>query len=354
MIGLTDTEFAWTMAGLAGIALTGVIAYANRRRTDEPEAEGRARDFVLRDHPDDTDDEVWAPWDVALIARGICPVHVPALIGSGDCNDDCPTAISKDVADAAMDALTDNVLHGTPLPTQAAVWAEAFAAQPTGPCPVHQDRTHGDCPRCQATTPRRAEPDADWMWRVPSGTGFTSTPPEETRANLKAAFADPAGRDNLVPAMDLDDLRALVREQQAADRRQAEPQVRYLITRPAIGWDNHEGTKGEWIRLECEFGLRHDNPGPDAQPVVDRIAWNGAVMGRIVRPWTDPNDDLDPDLRRANLAAVAADVEQHLGVEPDHDDTIPVSPWDTKPAGFGQAVPVQNPIPQQRQESPWH
>jgi hypothetical protein len=213
----------WFIGGTVGTRL-------HRWRPDDTDAEQRARDFVLGDHPDD--DPLWAPWDVALIARGICPIHVPAPLGSSDCNDDCPTAISKTVADAAMDALDSNVHYGTPMPTQAAVWAEAFAAQPTGPCPVHLERTHGDCPRCQATTPRRAEPDADWMWRVPSSTGFSKVPIEQVRDDLKAAFED-----------------------RATARRQ----------------------------------------------------------------WSDPNAE----------------------VEPDHDDTIPVSPWDTKPPGFGRIVPTQ-------------
>jgi hypothetical protein len=254
----------WFIGGTVGTRL-------HRWRPDDTDAEQRAGDFVLRNHPGGAyDDPMWAPLDVALIARGICTVHNPALLGSSDCNDDCPTAISKDVADAAMDALTDNVHYGTPMPE----------------------------------------------------------------------------RDDLAPAMDLGDLRALVRERQVTDRRQAETgqperQVRYIITRPAIGWDDHEGTRGEWIRLECEFGLRHDNPGPDAQPVVDRIAWNGAVMGRIVWPWTDPNGEVDPDPRRTNLARLAAVHEQHLGIEPEHDDRIPDNPWDAMPPGFGRIVPVQ-------------
>lgn len=59
------------------------------------------------------------------------------------------------------------------------------------------------------------------------------------------------------------------------------------------------------------------------------------------KPWADPNAEVDPDPRRANLARLAAVHEQHLGAEPDHDDTIPVSPWDAMPPGFGRIVPAQ-------------
>jgi hypothetical protein len=45
--------------------------------------------------------------------------------------------------------------------------------------------------------------------------------------------------------------------------------------------------------------------------------------------------------RLREMAVEAAEKEQRRVNELEHDDTIPTSEWDAKPAGFGRIVPTQ-------------
>lgn len=209
----------------AGTLLVGgTVGTRLGRRFREPTTEVRGRDFILCDHPDDDDPEP--------------------------------------MTDADVDALTDNVLDGTPMPER----TNCDGARVGEPC--------GACDACS-----------------------------DARNDYAGEPAD------LVPAMDLDDLRALVREQHAADRRQAEQ-------------DQRRGS-----------------------------------------PWTDPNLEVEPDPRRTNLAQWSDAWAQHLQAEDptadpayvrqladaaardevafdEREEPKPVSPWDAMPPGFGQAKRV--------------
>lgn len=166
------------------------------------------------------------------------------------------------------------------------------------------------------------EPATDRFEKPRIAAGWIKRPEPMTDADVDAMYDNVLDgtplpvHDDLVPAMGLDDLRALV-----------------------------YGTRAENLR----------------QSEVDQLN----------RPWADPNE-VEPDPRRTSLARVAATHEQHLGIDVDcsgcddgdehcggcachvaapcqhctehvrdHDDVIPVSPWDKLPSTFGQAVPVK-------------
>ena len=64
-----------------------------------------------------------------------------------------------------------------------------------------------------------------------------------------------------------------------------EPTLRYWVTRPSIGWHEHEITKREYIRLEHEFGWRQPGDNPD-EPVTH---WHCRRF--TVSAWTTRDGD---------------------------------------------------------------
>ena len=75
----------------------------------------------------------------------------------------------------------------------------------------------------------------------------------------------------------------------SADRKRAEEkahpvtEVRYLITRPAIGWWDHHATVGEYMRAELEFGWRSDDVGPNHTPVTTAFVEPGTIYAWVER-----------------------------------------------------------------------
>jgi len=140
-----------------------------------------------------------------------------------------------------------------------------------------------------------------------------------------------------------------------------DPDLRYFVTRPAIGWHEHEITKHEYIRLEHEFGWRQpgDTPG---EPVTHWFchrftasAWTtrdgdrgdapthfGHVStaswidpSRTVhlddrKPWSDPNREIEQvDDRGTRETQPAATDEEYF--------SRPLDIWPTARGDFGQA-----------------
>lgn len=234
MTGLTDTAFAWTVAGIGSVIVLLILWVANRRHTDEPP---------------------WAPWDERLIARGICPIHAPAALGSEDCDSDCPPP--REVVDAEMDALDDHIHHGTPLPEPACTHIKVSST------PV-------------------------WDWLRDTSGITDQAVARKIRVDGLAVGVDlglPAHTVRFVYAdgtvVDRDVTAAVeawqLRQTEIAELGPVEPVVRYWVTRPSIGWHGREVTQREYVRLEHEFRFRTEvGPEPVTRWFCERFgvsAW---------------------------------------------------------------------------------
>lgn len=245
------------------------------------------------------------PIDIlGAIERGFCPYHPTSPVDGSECGCTWLPPV-KPITTAELDALDRNIWHGTPLPEVPADLRQAEIAE--------LDRS------------------ADWQWTVQSITSFTATPPEETRANLKAAFAEP---------------------QPGSDR----PEVRYWVTRPSIGWQEHEVTKGVYMRLEAEFGFRTEvGPEPVTRWFCDRFmvsAWTTRGGDRGDAPtslahhrdcraaWVEPVDTIAAaklDEMAARMAQPGMTRQRPIGDDPNDEVTAPLphrTPGALLPAEF--------------------